>query len=108
MIAPARPPKEAVALLADLPGAAAPTLVVLARWLRPIGLAVVDVALCLASMLLPTLSCATALAVISLIGREMAIREGPAFGGFVSGALAVCVVACLLIWADRRHRWWSP
>lgn len=93
--------------MAAVPRPVASPAAALARLAREVGLFLLDLLLCLASMVLPTLSCAVALAVISLIAREMALRESPEFGGFICGALAMCVVACLLIWASVRHRWWS-
>lgn len=88
-----------------------PTLgdLVLALWRasRPLRLFAVDVALCLGSIVQPALWSAAALAVIRLIGVEFAYRDGPGFAGFVVGALSMCVVLVLLVWADRRHGWWS-
>ncbi|GLZ36245.1 hypothetical protein Lesp02_84320 [Lentzea sp. NBRC 105346] len=76
--------------------------------LRAVGLFLVDLVVCLARMLLPAFWSAVALAVISLMGRVATAYYCPAFGGFVVGALAVCVVLCLLLWAQVRHQWWTP
>lgn len=88
-----------------------PLVVVLTRsWrvVRPVAVLVLDMLACLGSMVQPAFWCTGALAVAWLIGVELGRREAnPAFGGFVIGALAMCIVLCLLIWADRRHRWWS-
>ncbi|MFD9706183.1 hypothetical protein [Lentzea sp. NPDC059081] len=78
------------------------------RLVRAVLLFALDVLACLGSMVQPTFWCAGALAVAWLIGMELGTRESnPAFGGFVTGALSMCIVLCLLLWADRRHRWWS-
>ncbi|SDK31469.1 hypothetical protein SAMN04488074_105135 [Lentzea albidocapillata subsp. violacea] len=77
--------------------------------LRAVLLFLLDVLECLGSILQPAFWSAVALAVAWLVGMELGAREAdPTFGGFVAGALAMCIVLCLLIWADRRHRWWAP
>jgi hypothetical protein len=75
---------------------------------RAVLLFVLDVLECLGRMIQPAFWSVGAVCVAWLVGMELGVREAdPVFGAFVSGALAMCVVLCLLIWADRRHRWWS-
>lgn len=78
------------------------------RVARPVLLLALDVLECLGRMVQPAFWSAGALGVAWLVGMELGAREAdPVFGGFVAGALSMCIVLCLLIWADRRHRWWS-
>lgn len=78
------------------------------RVVRAVLLFALDLAECLGRMIQPTLWSAVALAVSWLTAMELGARDAsPAFAGFVGGALSMCIVLCLLLWADRRHRWWS-
>ncbi|MDX8050431.1 hypothetical protein SK571_13650 [Lentzea sp. BCCO 10_0798] len=91
------------------PGAGTVSAAAVLRAVRAVLLFALDVLECLGRMLQPAFWSVLALAVAWLVGMELGAREAdPVFGGFVSGALAMCIVLCLLIWADRRHRWWTP
>jgi hypothetical protein len=95
-------------VLPSRPAMPAAVLARVGRVVRAVVLVLLDVLACLGSMLQPAFWSAAALAVAWLVGMELGAREAdPVFGGFVAGALSMCIVLCLLIWADRRHRWWS-
>lgn len=74
---------------------------------RPALLFALDVLECLARMLVPALCAVVALAVAVAVGQVLVASKQPAAAGFTVGALAVCIVAGLLAWAEHRHRWWS-